>query len=120
VSSPGGSTFEPLVSEVLVGGQFTVADILVTYALEWADMFGLLGEHKGLTACMGRQMARPAFPASSTPDAGDDAPLRPSITGAFAGPLSTRSDPRTRPCAGSSCPLRSRTTPGTTQGCRPR
>lgn len=58
------STFEPLVNEVLVGSQFTVADILVTYALKWADMFGLLGEHKGLTAYMGRQMARPAFPAT--------------------------------------------------------
>jgi glutathione S-transferase len=58
------STFEPLVKGVLVGDHFTVADIMVTYALKWADMFGMLREHPGLTAYMERHTARPAFPAS--------------------------------------------------------
>jgi glutathione S-transferase len=55
-------TFEPLVKEHLVGDRFTVADIMVTYVLKWAEMFGLMGEHAGLRAYMEKHAARPAFP----------------------------------------------------------
>lgn len=56
-------TFEPFVkSGHLVADRFTTADILVVYALKWADMFGLLAPHAGLVSYMQTHMARPAFP----------------------------------------------------------
>lgn len=62
------STFEPLVTEHLVGDRFTVADVMVTYALKWASLIGLLGDaHPKLQAYMERQIARPAFPRSLYP-----------------------------------------------------
>lgn len=56
------STFEPLVKEHMVGDRFSVADIMVVYALQWANLFQLMGEHPGLVAYMERHAARPAFP----------------------------------------------------------
>ncbi len=57
------TTFEPYVKgDHLVGGVFSTADIITVYALKWADMFGLLGEHVGLKAYLDKHMARPTFP----------------------------------------------------------
>ena len=62
------STFESLVTENLVGDRFTVADIMVTYALRWASLIGLLGDaYPKLVAYMQHHMAGPAFPRSLYP-----------------------------------------------------
>lgn len=56
--------FEPLVGEFMVGDRFTVADIMVSYALKWSTGYGLLEDSPRLTAYLQRHLARPAFPSN--------------------------------------------------------
>jgi glutathione S-transferase len=58
------TTLESLVvSEFLVGGRFTVADVMVGYALQWSKRAGLLTGLPRLAAYLETLVARPAFPA---------------------------------------------------------
>jgi glutathione S-transferase len=46
--------------EYLVGGRFTVADLMMTATLGWAKLLGLLAEHPVLEEYVRRNLARPA------------------------------------------------------------
>jgi glutathione S-transferase len=60
-----GKTLEVLERELgdrpyLLGDEFTAADIMMAYGLQWAEHFGLLGERPRLAAYFRRIVARPA------------------------------------------------------------
>ena len=58
---------DAMIDDYLVGGRFTVADIIMTYALKWSTNERLMGtsllrDFPRLQKYLDRQTARPAFP----------------------------------------------------------
>jgi glutathione S-transferase len=45
----------------LLGTEFSAADIMMTYGVQWAEMLGMLGESPNLRAYLQRLTSRPAF-----------------------------------------------------------
>lgn len=54
---------ETKIEDYLVGGKFSVADILMSYTLHWASRYKLLDEMPKLSAYVKTHTSRPAFPA---------------------------------------------------------
>ena len=55
-------TLEKLITPVLVGNTFSVADILLCYVLKWSTLWDLLTDFPRLQAYLANHMERPAFP----------------------------------------------------------
>ncbi|MBT9545373.1 MAG: glutathione S-transferase family protein [Candidatus Sericytochromatia bacterium] len=55
-------TLEKLITPVLVGDRFSVADILLCYVLKWSTLWDLLADFPRLQGYLANHMERPAFP----------------------------------------------------------